>query len=56
MPNWLPYGLYLAGRPATMRTVSMLTRTTWPTRRTMYSGSSEWLGSEWMPLRLSLLT
>lgn len=41
------------GNPFTIRTVSTLTRTTWPTRRTMYSGSFERLGSERMPLRLS---
>ena len=34
------------GNPSTNPTVSMLTRTTWPTRRTMDSGSSGRLGSE----------
>ena len=39
-----------------MFTVSTLRRTTWPTRRTMYSGSSGLLGSERMAVRLSSLT
>ncbi len=39
-----------AGKEATSRTVSRLTRTIWPTSRTMYSGSSARLGSERMPL------
>jgi hypothetical protein len=47
--------VYSAGRPFTIFTVSTLTRTTWPTRRTMYSSSSGLLGSLVMPLRLSVL-
>ena len=45
-----------AGRASMSFMVSTLTRTTWPTRRTMYSGSSGRLGSERMPDRLSSLT
>jgi len=45
-----------AGRLLTILTVSMLTRATWPTRRTMYSGSSARFGSERRRLRLSSLT
>src|SRR5207245_5757620 len=48
--------LYRGATPATSRTVSMLTRTTCPTSRTMCSGSSARLGSDRMPLRLSSLT
>ena len=39
-----------------IRTVSMLTRTTWPTSRTMYCSLSGRFGSERMPLRLSVVT
>jgi hypothetical protein len=46
---------YAAGSELTSFTVSTLTRTTWPTRRTMYSSSSGLLGSLVMPLRLSVL-
>ena len=45
-----------ARQPATIRTVSRLTRTTWPTSRTMYSGSSARFGLLRMPLRLSVVT
>lgn len=41
---------YSAGSESTILTVSTLTRTTWPTRRTMYSSSSGLLGSLVMPL------
>jgi len=44
------------GRAFTRRTVSRLTRMTWPTSRTMYSGSSARFGSEVMPERASVLT
>ena len=44
------------GNPFTIFTVSTLTRITCPTRRTMYCGSSSRLGSEVMPLRLSVQT
>src|SRR5438552_1387434 len=47
---------YFSGSPATIFTVSKLTRTTCPTRRTMYSGSSARFGSDLIPLRLSSLT
>ncbi len=40
---------------STRRTVSTLTVTTWPMRRTMYCGSSGRLGSLVMPLRLLVL-
>ena len=50
------HGLNALGRAATMRTVSRLTATTWPTRRTMYWGSSRRLGSLLMPLRLSVFS
>src|SRR5262249_3526411 len=51
-PPWA----YFAGKSLTIRTVSKLTRTTWPTSRTMYSESSGRFGSERMWLRLSSLT
>jgi len=56
---WQDYfaaGSNSAGRLATILTVSTLTRVIWPTRRTMYWGSSARLGSEVMPLRLSVET
>lgn len=37
--------LYNAGNDITILTVSRLTRTTWPTNRTMYSGSSGRFGA-----------
>ena len=46
----------ISGSAKSSRTVSTLTRTTWPTNRTMYSSSSGRFGSDWMPLRLSVLT
>ena len=46
---------YSVGNASTILTVSTLTRTTWPTRRTMYSGSSGLFGSLVMPERLSVL-
>ena len=42
-----------SGSASTILTVSTLTRTTWPTRRTMYSGSSARFGSDRMPDRAS---
>src|SRR5947208_731630 len=48
--------VYSLGKAPTMRTVSRLTRTTWPTNLTMYSSSSARLGSERTPLRWSSLT
>lgn len=47
---------YNAGKGFTILTVSRLTRITWPTSRTMYSGSSGRFGSERMPLCLSSVT
>src|SRR5271157_1483321 len=48
--------LTVADNSATIRTVSTLTRTIWPTIRTMYSSSSVLFGSDVMPLCLSSFT
>jgi hypothetical protein len=53
---WAVYGEKRSGRAFTIFTVSTLTRTTCPTSRTMYSGSSSRFGSLVIPLRLSVLT
>jgi hypothetical protein len=55
-PKSPSHSAYRSGNALTIRIVSRLTRTTWPTKRTMYSSSSARFGSERMPLRLSSLT
>ena len=52
----LPPEIASAGKLLTTFIVPRLTVMTWPTRRTMYSGSSARLGSFTMPLRLSVET
>src|SRR5947208_15970444 len=50
------HSAYRSGNSLTIRTVSTLTLTTYPTSRTIYSGSSARFGSDLMPLHLSSLT
>jgi hypothetical protein len=42
--NYAFAAVYSAGNPFTIFTISTLTQTTWPTRRTMYCSSSGLLG------------